>query len=151
MLAHDPHPQPLSRRERGAERWQVARYLREETLRARQLRRTPTAAEQALWELLRSRRVGGAKFRRQQPLGRYIADFYCYEASLVVEADGAPHFPPPPAQLVRDALLRVCGLQVLRFENSEILERPEAVVAAIERAIVERRTPPLPPGEGAGG
>lgn len=129
----------------------MPRYLRPETHRARELRRTATPAEQVLWELIRSRRIAGAKFRRQQPLGRYIADFYCHEARLVVEADGAPHFPAPPHQLARDALLGACGIEVLRFENCDILQQPDAVVDTIHRVLLDRLPPPLPPGEGAGG
>ncbi len=91
------------------------------------------------------------KLRRQQPLGPYIADFFCEEARLVVEADGAPHFPPPAAQLERDAVFRACGLAVLRFENRLLLEEVDSVVEAIRRAVADRVSLPLPPGEGAGG
>ena len=56
---------------------------------ARQLRKDQTTAEQLLWACLRDRRIAGAKFRRQHPLGRYIADFYCHEANLVIELEGS--------------------------------------------------------------
>ena len=75
------------------------RLLRQATVPARQLRGEETAAECHLWERLRNRRLEGAKFRRQHPLGPYFAaDFFCREAALVVEADGAPsaHRPGPP-------------------------------------------------------
>jgi very-short-patch-repair endonuclease len=71
----------------------VSKLLRHPTFRARALRRSVTAAEQALWNLLRNRRLDGAKFRRQKPLGPFIVDFYCEAAKLVIEADGAGHFP----------------------------------------------------------
>jgi len=65
---------------------------------AKDMRKAPTEAETALWRLLRNRRFSGFKFRRQVPLGNYIADFVCFEARLVVEADGSQH-----AECTRDA------------------------------------------------
>src|SRR5437879_3697501 len=58
---------------------------------ARQLRQSPTRSEAMLWDALRGRRLQGFKFRRQHPLGRFVVDFYCAEARLVVEIDGPPH------------------------------------------------------------
>lgn len=129
----------------------MTRLLKPETYRARELRRASTPAESALWERLRSRRMAGFKFRRQQPLGPYIADFYCEEARLVIEADGAPHFPPPPAQVARDAFLQACGIRVLRFENCVILGHLDSVIAELQLALEAQFLPPLPPGEGVGG
>lgn len=129
----------------------MTRLLRPSTYRARELRRAATLAERRLWSLLRGRRLAGAKFRRQQPLEPYIVDFFCEEAGLVIEADGAPHFPAPPAQLARDALLRAAGLLVLRFENDDILHDTDRVLDRIRHAVRQRRTPPLLPGEGDGG
>ena len=123
----------------------MARLLRAETHRARALRRAATPAERALWELLRNRRLRGAKFRRQQPIGPYIADFFCEEARLVVEADGAPHFPTPPRDLARDGWLRSMGFTVLRFPNREILDEPEHVLQRIRPWLAG--TPPLSPRE----
>ena len=59
--------------------------------RARQMRREPTEAERRMWRLLRDRRLGGFKFRRQEQLGRYIVDFVCFERKLIVELDGSQH------------------------------------------------------------
>ncbi len=129
----------------------MPRLLRSSTYRARALRRAATPAGRRLWALVRGRRLDGAKFSRQQPLGRYIVDFFCEEAGLVIEADGAPHFPAPPAQLVRDALLRAAGLMVLRFENDDIIHDTDRVLERIRRALRERLAPPLPSGEGVGG
>jgi very-short-patch-repair endonuclease len=129
----------------------MPRLLRSSTYRARALRRAATAAERRLWSHLHGRRLEGAKFRRQQPLGPYIVDFFSEEAGLVIEADGAPHFPPPRAQLARDAFLRAAGLMVLRFENNDILHDTECVLEPIRRALRQRLAPPLPPGEGDGG
>ena len=108
----------------------AARLLRASTYRARALRRRSTPAEQALWARLRRWQLG-AKFRRQQPLGPYIADFFCEEARLVVEVDGAPHFPRPRRDIVRDAMLRLAGLTVLRFTNADVFGDPDRVLEGI--------------------
>ena len=68
--------------------------------RVRQLRRQSTAAETAAWWLLRNRQVLGLKFRRQCPLGGFVADFYCSEARLVIELDGSAH--SQPSQIKKD-------------------------------------------------
>lgn len=122
--------------------------MRHLTYRARALRRQATPAEAILWQQLRHRRLAGAKFRRQQPLGPFIVDFWCPEAALVIEADGAHHYPPPPQQLVRDTVLRQSGVLVLRFPNAEILNHLDRVLARIHRAVLARRTP-LPWGSGS--
>ncbi len=109
----------------------MSRLLRAATFRARALRRSSTPAELALWDLLRGRRVDGAKFRRQQPVGPYFVDFFCKEAHLVVEADGAHHRPPPRHDVARDAFLRAAGLTILRVPNQDILVRPASVIDRI--------------------
>jgi very-short-patch-repair endonuclease len=109
--------------------------LKASTHRARNLRRRSTPAEMLLWRLIRGRQLSGAKFRRQQPLGPYIVDFYCDEFALVVELDGAPHFPPPPCDIERDAFMRKCGITVLRIENRTLLDSPQRVLARIKTAL----------------
>jgi very-short-patch-repair endonuclease len=103
---------------------------------ARQLRTEQTEAEAALWQLLRNRELIGAKFRRQVPIGRYVADFYCHERWLVVELDGPIH--SEPHQMLhdqsRDAFLRSLGLKVLRLSNEEIFNSPEDVQRKIREA-----------------
>lgn len=127
----------------------MTKLLRQQTFRARALRRHATAAERVLWERLRDRRLDGVKFRRQTPLGPYFADFFSEEIGLVVEADGPQHLPPPEHDRVRDDWLRLAGLEVLRIPNAEILHRTERVVERIRRAIrILRARPPLPSGEG---
>ena len=118
----------------------MPRLLRESTYRARRLRRSATPAEQALWTLIRARRLDGAKFRRQQPLGPYIVDFFCERAGLVIELDGAPHFPRPRRDQVRDALLRAAGLTVVRFANREVFEHVDRVLEVIRSKL---RSSPL--------
>src|SRR5438876_8061874 len=71
------------------------------TERARRLRNQATDAERALWRLLRGRHLHGAKFRRQQPYGPYVLDFYCHEHRLAIEADGGQHL--DSGQAARDS------------------------------------------------
>ncbi|HYF21861.1 MAG TPA: DUF559 domain-containing protein [Caulobacteraceae bacterium] len=99
--------------------------------RARGLRRITTPAEQALWRLLRDRRLGGRKFRRQVPIGRYVVDFACLPDRLVLEADGGIHPLRADADADRDAWLTSQGFRILRFSNETILSRPGLVIAAI--------------------
>ena len=65
--------------------------MRESTERARELRQTSTRAESLMWAQLRDRRLGGYKFRRQRPVGKFYADFSCIERRLIAELDGEPH------------------------------------------------------------
>jgi very-short-patch-repair endonuclease len=97
---------------------------------ARAMRHGPVANERALWKLLRNRRLGGLKFRRQVPIGRYIADFLCLRYRLIVEADGPTH-EDSLYDLERDAWLRAQGFKVLRFQNTMIEWRPQEVLDAI--------------------
>lgn len=101
---------------------------------ARSLRKRMTEAESRLWFLLRDRRLTGAKFRRQYPLGRYIADFYCHEHRLVLEADGGQHNESLRDEQ-RDSWLAGEGYRVLRFWNDDILSRQEQVLAVIVHAL----------------
>ena len=86
-------------------------------------------AERKLWFAVRARRLGGLKFRRQHPMGPYVADFYCAEAGLVVEVDGNHHSEPAQVEHdeVRDDWMTTQGLNVLRFTVYEILQNFDAV------------------------
>src|SRR6516225_9340079 len=99
--------------------------------RARALRREMTQAETKLWRMLRSRQIEGHRFRRQVPLGCYIADFVCHEARLIVELDGGQHDPLSQQEADRSRFLQSEGYRVVRFWNDEVLERPEGVHAMI--------------------
>ena len=96
---------------------------------AQTLRKNQTEAEKKLWYYLRGKQVG-KKFRRQQPVGRYIVDFLCSDAKLVVEVDGG-HHNGSSHDAKRDLFLRQEGYDVLRFWNHEVLENIEGVVLAI--------------------
>ena len=98
--------------------------------RARQMRREPTEAERRMWRLLRDRRLGGFKFRRQEQLGRYIVDFVCFEQKLVIELDGSQHA-ESAYDAQRDAWLKSRDFTVLRFWNNEVFENPAGVQHAI--------------------
>jgi very-short-patch-repair endonuclease len=118
--------------------------------RARELRRQQTPAEQALWQQLRAKRFSNFKFRRQQPMGRYILDFVCFEQKLIIELDGGQHAEAREYDAQRDAWLQQQGFRVLRFWNNEWSEQSEAVMESIWQALQEKKgnsrtdTPPLP-------
>ncbi len=101
--------------------------------RARALRRALTDAERKLWRALRDRRMQSIKFRRQAPVGPYIADFLCIEHRLVIEADGSQHA-ESVRDNARDSWLTRNGYRVLRFWNHEILTGQENVLATIAAA-----------------
>jgi very-short-patch-repair endonuclease len=100
---------------------------------ARQLRKTMTDAEVRVWFHLRRNQLGGFRFRKQHPVGPYIADFACIEARLIVEIDGSQHGSPNDAQ--RDAWLRDNGFRILRFWNNDVLNRIHEVLATILDAL----------------
>ena len=106
--------------------------------RARSMRREPSRAEAAVWELVRANQLG-AKFRRQHPVEGYIADFACVEARLVVELDGGQHLEAIDA--IRTACLEVRGYHVLRFWNNDVLTQIEAVLAMIHQVLASRPHP----------
>jgi very-short-patch-repair endonuclease len=99
------------------------------TVRARDLRKSSTKAERALWSRLRDRQFYGYKFRRQQPVGPYIVDFFCLEQKLVVEVDGGQHV--PEADERRTTFLEGDGHRVLRFWNAEVLGNMDGVLHII--------------------
>ncbi|QXP84660.1 DUF559 domain-containing protein [Methylococcus sp. Mc7] len=118
---------------------------------ARDLRKAATDAENLMWQLLRNRRLANAKFRRQHPIGKYIADFYCDEQGLVIELDGGQHAEQKTYDDQRTAFLQSQGLTVLRFWNNQVLNETEAVLQVIWEQVARSHTPaPLPPaGEGS--
>lgn len=111
------------------------------------MRSASTDAEHRLWKHMRDRRANGYKFRRQQPVGRYIVDFICFEARLIVEADGGQHQEQGAYDSARTRYLESRGYRVLRFWNSDILARTESVLSAIHLALTTPHPDPLPQGE----
>ena len=100
---------------------------------AREMRHERVPAERILWSRLRDRRLGGFKFRRQAPIGPYIADFYCAEGRLVVELDGDSHDGREEYDAERTAWLNGEGMRVVRFVNQDVYEHIDAVLGAILR------------------
>ncbi|HUV32067.1 MAG TPA: endonuclease domain-containing protein [Devosiaceae bacterium] len=108
--------------------------------RPKALRKSPTAAERQLWRLLYPLRTGGFHFRKQAPVGPYVADFACHHARLIVEVDGETHA-GSRAELRdrrRDAYLRAQGYRVLRFSNAEVLNEPHGVMDTLSDALGSR-------------
>jgi very-short-patch-repair endonuclease len=101
------------------------------TERARVLRRSQTDAERKLWFALRARRFHPYKFRRQVPLGRYIADFVCFERKLVIEVDGDQHSEQIEYDEARTQWLATQGYRVIRFGNRDVSTNFEGVLEAI--------------------
>jgi very-short-patch-repair endonuclease len=99
--------------------------------RARTLRQNMTDAERQVWQMLRAQQMKGHKFRRQVPIGRYIADFVCHEARLIVEIDGGQHDGSSPREAERNGFLQNQGYRILRFWNNEVLANLDGVHAAI--------------------
>jgi very-short-patch-repair endonuclease len=116
------------------------------TTRARALRRDATETEKRLWHHLRHRQVGGCKFRRQQPLGRFIVDFVCLEKRLVVELDGGQHAAQRSADEARDAWLASQGFRILRFWDNQVFEEPQAILREIWEALGCSEVKEGPPG-----
>jgi very-short-patch-repair endonuclease len=106
----------------------------------RKLRQKQTDAEKFLWECLRRERLNGLKFRRQHPIGRYIADFYCPEAHLVIELDGRIHRVKDQKDYdkVHQEIIELRGIRVLRIKNEEIEQNIEGVL----RKVLSLTSPP---------
>jgi very-short-patch-repair endonuclease len=116
--------------------------------RAKELRKHMTAAENLLWERLRSRRLNDLKFRRQAPLGPFIADFYCSEHRLVVEVDGDVHESQVEYDQARTEQFESYGYRVIRTSNQEVSENIESVLSRITRACIRSPLPKLGEGQG---
>jgi very-short-patch-repair endonuclease len=101
---------------------------------ARKLRKNMTDAEHALWRLLRDRRLAGWRFRRQEPIDRYIVDFICFETRLVIEVDGGQHWESKSDEK-RDAYLCSQGFRILRLWNNDVLSNPDGVYQTIIEAL----------------
>ncbi|MYD11527.1 MAG: endonuclease domain-containing protein [Chloroflexi bacterium] len=100
---------------------------------ARHMRRNPTPAEDLIWQRIRKKQVHGFRFRRQHAIERFIVDFYCFEARLVLEIDGGIHNEPGHAanDEERQRYLESLGLHVLRFTNAQVMHKTDAVVHVI--------------------
>jgi len=117
----------------------------------RDLRKRSTKAEDTLWEYLRNRKLLNKKFYRQYPLfydltGKesfFIADFYCYEAKLIIELDGEIHKYKLKEDKNRTNILNILGLQVIRFKNKEVEENVNLVLEKIKEELLTHPNPSL--------
>lgn len=110
---------------------QDARLKNKLQFAARGMRREPTQAEHFLWQRLRGRQLGGYKFHRQYPIDRFIVDFYCAKAGLIVEVDGNIHQQQIEADQERKEMLNHLGFRVIRFTNVQVLEQTGLVLQHI--------------------
>jgi very-short-patch-repair endonuclease len=98
---------------------------------ARALRKQATKAEDILWAQLRASRFHGAKFRRQVPFDRFVVDFYCHAAKLVVEVDGKQHEWFADYDAGRTEILERLGVRILRVTNAEVCDDLDSVLGRI--------------------
>jgi very-short-patch-repair endonuclease len=126
--------------ERGSElSWSThSRLWQELKPLVREKRCMPTPAEEHLWRCLRNKQLSGYKFRRQHPIDRFITDFYCAEAQLVIEVDGPIHDNTQEQDALRQEFLESRDLSVLRFSNAAVLNSTKNVLAEIHSALFLR-------------
>jgi very-short-patch-repair endonuclease len=103
-----------------------------------------TDAEAKLWSRLRDGRLLGTKFRRQVPIGSYIADFCCRNSKLVIEVDGSQHAQRTTQDVSRTRMIAQHGYTVLRFWDDEVLKNAEGVLEAIVRELTRQKLTPSP-------
>ena len=121
--------------------------------KARRLRANQTDVERLLWSKIRDRQLSGFKFRRQVPIGRYIVDFVCKEAALIIALDGGQHSSITKYEADRRRWLEQHGWRVLRFWNNDVIENLsgvlEVILATVSTASDSPHPDPLPQaGEG---
>ena len=106
--------------------------------KAKELRKTLTPAERRLWEVLQNRKLDGYKFRRQHPIYKYIADFYCHKLRLVIELDGGVHdgLEQKEHDRNRDQVIQEFGIRVLRIKNKEVMADIGDVIRKIKEFLV---------------
>ena len=135
----------------GKWEWKIKRTNIE---KCRRFRKEGTEAEKRLWAILRNRQLSGAKFRRQFSIGRFILDFYCPQYRVGIEADGGHHYEDRVRQSdeLRTEELSRMGVEIIRFNDNEILTNIEGVFDVIQKVIEKKKAnsphlDPLPIGE----
>jgi len=127
-------PAPLEGEGQGGGYYKISRLYSKKTLEhAKCLRKNMTDAENILWYYLRKKQMCGFKFRKQSPIGSYIADFVCFEKKLIIELDGGQHLENNSIKYdeVRGNFLKKAGFDVLRFYNTDIFKNIESVLECI--------------------
>jgi very-short-patch-repair endonuclease len=112
--------------------------VRKAVQRARELRRNPTDTERKLWHHIRDKQIENFRFRRQRPIGKYIVDFICLEANLVIELDGGQHAEQLQYDAERTKYLTAQGLHVLRYWNNDVMQNIAGVLEDIRTALIQR-------------
>jgi very-short-patch-repair endonuclease len=112
---------------------------------AKNLRKRATDTERLVWKHLRAKHFGGLKFRRQQPVGKYIVDFVCFEEKIIIELDGGQHsmLSEKHKDTERDKWFEAQGYRVLRFWDNEVLMNTRGVLEVIRTHCFDH--PPLSP------
>ena len=102
--------------------------------KAKELRKRLTPAERKVWQVLKNKQLDAYKFRRQHPIYKYIADFYCHELGLVIELDGGVHdgLEQKEHDLNRDQVIQEFGIRILRFKNEEVMGDVGEVIRQIK-------------------
>ena len=120
------------------ERWNVPEDLQTRMIEvARTFRKQPTPSEHLVWNALRGKKLGGRKFRRQQPFGPFVVDFFCANERLVVEVDGLIH-EQHEADQQRQALLESLGLRFIRISAEQVETNLADVLRVISEAFVKQ-------------
>ena len=98
----------------------------------------PTEAEDKLWQVLKGKKLGGNKFRRQHPLGQYILDFYCHNQKIAIEIDGEYHNDATQIELdyFRTERIENIDISILRFSNFQVMHKLEFVLEQIKTRLV---------------
>lgn len=111
---------------------QIFNHFRQRENR-KQLRKMPVPAEAILWSRLKNRQQRGIRFRRQYSIGRYVVDFYCPSAKLVIELDGTSHAGKEARDYdrIRDDFIKTIGLRILRFKNEDVRKNLTGVLETI--------------------
>jgi len=105
--------------------------------RAQELRHAETEAEQIIWSWLRTKKLNGVKFRRQEPIGKYIVDFVSFEKKLIIEIDGGQHSLEENRinDTVRTEWLQSQGFRLIRFWNNEVSSNLDGVITRIKESL----------------
>ena len=103
---------------------------------AKILRKRATNTENYLWLFLKNRQLEGVKFRRQEPMGSYIADFVSYESKIVIELDGGQHAENNKKDKERDGWFKRQGYEVLRFWDNEVFKNKDGVLETIRKKLL---------------
>lgn len=118
--------------------------------RSKELRREMTPAEKILWKELKTNKLNGLHFRRQQIIDRFIVDFYCHQYALIIELDGDIHDLQKDLDTEREAYLVARDFRILRFTNEEVLKDLPTVLKKIVESCSPLTSPSLQ-GRGQGG